>query len=68
MKAYASVVIDKAFVVRDPKIIDGNMGLFVAMASRKLADHCLVDDECVEGWSGGRMWANGGGAVANGMP
>ncbi|MEO6593497.1 MAG: SpoVG family protein [Planctomycetota bacterium] len=41
LKAYCSVTIDDAFVVRDLKIIDGNKGPFVAMPSRKLADHCL---------------------------
>jgi stage V sporulation protein G len=40
LKAYCSVTIDHAFVVRDLKIIDGNRGPFVAMPSRKLADHC----------------------------
>lgn len=40
LKAYASVTIDNAFVVRDLKIIDGSKGPFVAMPSRKLADHC----------------------------
>jgi stage V sporulation protein G len=40
LRAYASVTIDDAFVVRDLKIIDGNKGPFVAMPSRKLADHC----------------------------
>ena len=40
LKAYASVTIDDAFVVRDLKIIEGNKGPFVAMPSRKLADHC----------------------------
>lgn len=40
LKAYASVTIGDAFVVRDLKIIDGNKGPFVAMPSRKLADHC----------------------------
>jgi stage V sporulation protein G len=40
LKAYASVTIDDAFVIRDLKIIDGNKGPFVAMPSRKLADHC----------------------------
>ncbi|MCR9246715.1 MAG: SpoVG family protein [bacterium] len=40
LKAYCSVTIDHAFVVRDLKIIDGNKGPFVAMPSRKLADHC----------------------------
>ncbi|MCA8952834.1 MAG: SpoVG family protein [Planctomycetes bacterium] len=40
LKAYCSVTIDHAFVVRDLKIIDGSKGPFVAMPSRKLADHC----------------------------
>lgn len=40
LKAYCSVTIDDAFVVRDLKIIDGAKGPFVAMPSRKLADHC----------------------------
>lgn len=40
LRAYACVTIDDAFVVRDLKIIDGNKGPFVAMPSRKLADHC----------------------------
>lgn len=40
LKAYCSITIDGAFVVRDLKIIEGNKGPFVAMPSRKLADHC----------------------------
>ncbi|MFK7742375.1 MAG: septation protein SpoVG family protein [Planctomycetota bacterium] len=40
LKAYCSVTINQAFVVRDLKIIEGNRGPFVAMPSRKLADHC----------------------------
>jgi stage V sporulation protein G len=40
LKAYCSVTINDAFVVRDLKIIDGAKGPFVAMPSRKLADHC----------------------------
>lgn len=40
LKAYASVTIDDAFVVRDLKIIEGAKGPFLAMPSRKLADHC----------------------------
>lgn len=41
LKAYCSVTIDHAVVVRDLKIIEGAKGPFVAMPSRKLADHCL---------------------------
>jgi stage V sporulation protein G len=40
LKAYCSVTIDDAFVVRDLKIIEGARGPFVAMPSRKLSDHC----------------------------
>lgn len=40
LRAYASVTIADAFVVRDLKIIDGTKGPFVAMPSRKLSDHC----------------------------
>ncbi|MCB9878414.1 MAG: septation protein SpoVG family protein [Planctomycetes bacterium] len=40
LKAYCSVTIDGAFVVRDLKVIEGSRGPFVAMPSRKLADHC----------------------------
>ncbi|MGE3175249.1 MAG: SpoVG family protein [Planctomycetota bacterium] len=40
LKAYCSVTIDDAIVIRDLKIIEGSKGPFVAMPSRKLADHC----------------------------
>lgn len=40
LKAYCSVTIDDALVIRDLKIIEGAKGPFVAMPSRKLADHC----------------------------
>ncbi|MEC8651730.1 MAG: SpoVG family protein [Planctomycetota bacterium] len=40
LKAYCSVTIDDAFVIRDLKIIEGTRGPFVAMPSRKLSDHC----------------------------
>lgn len=38
LKAYASITIDNAFVVRDLKIIQGPSGLFVAMPSKKRKD------------------------------
>ena len=41
LKAYCSVTIAGSFVVRDLKIIEGSRGPFVAMPSRKLADHCV---------------------------
>lgn len=40
VRAFCSVTLDGDFVVRDLKVIDGTNGLFVAMPSRKLADHC----------------------------
>lgn len=38
--AFASVVFDGVFVVKDLKIISGTHGRFVAMPSRKVSDHC----------------------------
>ena len=40
LKAFCSMTIDNAFVVRDIKIIEGTNGYFVAMPSRKMSDHC----------------------------
>jgi len=40
LKAFCSLTFDHSFVVRDVKLIDGNEGLFLAMPSRKLCDHC----------------------------
>ncbi len=40
LKAYATITIDDAFVVRNVKVIEGNKGLFVAMPSRKLREAC----------------------------
>jgi len=40
LKAFCSVTMDNEFVVRDIKIIEGTSGLFVAMPSRKMSDHC----------------------------
>lgn len=40
LRAFCSITIDGAFVVRDLKIIDGTSGPFVAMPSRKLTGHC----------------------------
>ncbi|TWT76588.1 putative septation protein SpoVG [Planctomycetes bacterium CA13] len=40
LRAFCSITIDGAFVVRDLKIIDGSNGPFVAMPSRKLTAHC----------------------------
>ena len=38
LKAYVSITIDNAFVVRDLKVIQGPSGLFVAMPSKKRKD------------------------------
>ena len=40
LKAFCSITIDKEFVVRDIKVIEGVNGYFVAMPSRKMSDHC----------------------------
>lgn len=40
LKAFCTMTIDGEFVVRDIKIIEGTKGLFVAMPSRKITDHC----------------------------
>ena len=38
LKAYVSITLDGAFVVRDLKVIQGHTGLFVAMPSKKRKD------------------------------
>lgn len=43
LKAYVTITIDNAFVVRDLKIIKGNEGLFVAMPSKKRKDGQFKD-------------------------
>jgi len=40
LRAYCSITFDNQFAVKDIKIIEGPKGLFVAMPSRKLTDHC----------------------------
>ncbi|MGE3167044.1 MAG: septation protein SpoVG family protein [Planctomycetota bacterium] len=40
LKAFCSITIDHAFVIRDLKIIEGAKGLFVAMPSRKITTRC----------------------------
>jgi stage V sporulation protein G len=40
LKAFCSLTFDETFVIRDVKLIDGNDGLFLAMPSRKISDHC----------------------------
>jgi stage V sporulation protein G len=38
LKAFASITLDNCFVIRGLKIIEGKMGTFVAMPSRKRKD------------------------------
>lgn len=40
LRAYATITIDNAFVVRNIKVIEGKEGLFVAMPSRRMKDAC----------------------------
>jgi len=40
LKAFCSITLDNAFVVRDLKVIEGIKGPFVAMPNRKLTDRC----------------------------
>ena len=43
LKAFATIVFDACFVVRDLKVIQGNKGLFVAMPSKKCKDGTFKD-------------------------
>ena len=43
LKAYATIIFDHCFVVRDLKVITGNNGLFVAMPSKKRKDGTYRD-------------------------
>jgi stage V sporulation protein G len=43
LKAYATIVFDNSFIVRDLKVIEGNKGLFVSMPSRKRKDGTFRD-------------------------
>ena len=40
LRAFASITLDGALVIRDIKVIEGGERLFVAMPSRKLCDRC----------------------------
>lgn len=40
LRAYATITIDNAFVVRNIKVIEGKSGLFVAMPSKKMQESC----------------------------
>ena len=43
LKAYATITLDNAFLIRDLRVINGNTGLFVAMPSRKMKDGAFKD-------------------------
>jgi len=43
LKAYATVVFDNCFIVRDLKVIEGHKGLFVSMPSRRRKDGTFRD-------------------------
>jgi len=43
LKAYATVVFDNCFIVRDLKIIEGDKGFFVSMPSRRRKDGTFRD-------------------------
>ena len=43
LKAYATVVFDDCFIVRDLKVIEGEKGLFISMPSRRRKDGSFRD-------------------------
>ncbi len=43
LKAYATMVIDNRFIIRDLKIIESAKGLFVSMPSRRKKDGSFKD-------------------------
>ena len=43
LKAYATIVFENSFIVRDLKIIEGLKGLFVSMPSRRRKDGTFRD-------------------------
>ncbi|MBT4594459.1 septation regulator SpoVG [bacterium] len=43
LKAYATMVIDGCFIVRDLKLIQGENGMFVSMPSRRKKDGTFKD-------------------------
>lgn len=43
LKAYATIVFENSFIVRDLKIIEGHKGLFVSMPSRRRKDGTFRD-------------------------
>jgi stage V sporulation protein G len=43
LKAYATIIFDDVFIIRDLKIIEGHKGLFVSMPSRRRKDGTFRD-------------------------
>ena len=43
LKAYATIVFDDSFIIRDLKVIEGAKGLFISMPSRKRKDGTFRD-------------------------
>ena len=43
LKAYATIVFDNSFIIRDLKVIEGDKGYFVSMPSRKRKDGTFRD-------------------------
>lgn len=43
LKAYATIVFDNDFIIRDLKVIEGDKGLFVSMPSRRRRDGTFRD-------------------------
>lgn len=43
LKAFASIILNNSFIVKDLKIIEGNTGRFVAMPSRRGKDGVFRD-------------------------
>lgn len=43
LKAYATMVVDGCFIVRDMKVIQSDKGLFVSMPSRRKKDGSFKD-------------------------
>lgn len=41
LRAFCSITLDDALVIRELKIIEGSKGTFVAMPSRKLTEKCV---------------------------
>lgn len=43
LKAYATIVFDNSFIIRDLKVIEGDKGYFVSMPSRRRKDGTFRD-------------------------